>query len=295
MLHYEPTPTEELRDPIAERAGIRVLVKHEELNHRTVSGNKWWKLKYNLQVAITEQKTSILTFGGAYSNHIHATAAAAAAWGLKSIGIIRGEEHLPLNPMLSEAVKWGMSLHYISRSEYRQRSQPEFLDEIQKQWPDAFIIPEGGSNIHALRGVQEFGGLLKDIPHDFLCVPVGAGGTLAGLAPSALPSSILGFPASRDTSVQARIHELIQLTGDSSPSPWHLVGDYHFGGFAKMDNTLRSFIDSFHGQHGFLLDPIYTGKMMFGVLDLVEKGYFPRGSTVLAVHTGGLQGWRGIR
>ena len=294
MLQYEPTPVQELRDPIAERAGVRILVKREELNNSTVSGNKWWKLKYNLQAAVTEKKAAILTVGGAYSNHIHATAAAAAAWGLKSIGIIRGEEHLPLNPTLLEAVKWGMTLHYISRSKYRERSQPDFLESIQKEWPDAFIIPEGGSNIHALRGVKEFGDLLNDIPHDFLCIPVGTGGTLAGLAASSGNATILGFAASKDISLQSRVTELIQLTECTSPSRWHLIADYHFGGFAKINATLRSFIDDFQRQHGFLLDPVYTSKVMFGVFDLVKKGYFAQGSTVLAIHTGGLQGWRGM-
>jgi 1-aminocyclopropane-1-carboxylate deaminase/D-cysteine desulfhydrase-like pyridoxal-dependent ACC family enzyme len=168
------------------------------------------------------------------------------------------------------------------------------MNMLQKEWPDAFIIPEGGSNIHALRGVQEFGRLLNDIPHDFLCVPVGTGGTLAGLVTSGVDSTIIGFAASKDTSLPTKITELIQLTECASPTPWHLLTDYHFGGFAKMNDTLRSFIERFHQQHGFLLDPVYTSKMMFGVFDLLQKGYFPRGSTVLAVHTGGLQGWRGL-
>ena len=293
MLSYEPTPIQELKDASADRAGIRLLIKREELNHRTVSGNKWWKLKYNLQTAVTEKKTAILTFGGAYSNHIYATAAAASAWGLQSIGIIRGEEHLPLNPTLSEAVRWGMNLHYVSRSKYRERSTPDFLNALKEKWPNAFIIPEGGSNIHALRGVQEFGNLLSDISHDFLCVPVGTGGTLAGLAASGGPATIIGFAASRDTSLTSKITALLQMTGCVSPSPWRLITDYHFGGFAKMDDTLRSFVHDFHRRHEILLDPVYTSKMMFGVFDLIEKKYFPRGSTVMVVHTGGLQGWGG--
>lgn len=291
MLLYEPTPVQELNDPEAERAGIRILIKREDLNHNTVSGNKWWKLKYNLESALAAKKTAVLTFGGAYSNHIYATAAAAAESGLKSIGIIRGEEHLLLNPTLSEAERWGMSLHYISRSKYRERSNPDFLNSLQEEWPEAFIIPEGGCNMHALRGVQEFGALLNEIPHDYLCIPVGTGGTLAGLAATQGRATIIGFSASKDASLPTKIAELIQLSGCSSPGVWRLITDYHFGGFAKLDNTLRAFIDNFHHQHGLLLDPVYTSKMMFGAFDLIAKGYFPRGSTILVVHTGGLQGW----
>jgi 1-aminocyclopropane-1-carboxylate deaminase len=291
MLPYEPTPVHELKDPRAERAGIRVLVKREDLNHSTVSGNKWWKLRYNLQAALDAKKTSLLTLGGAYSNHIYATAAAAAACGLKSIGIIRGEEHLPLNPTLAAAVNWGMTLHYVTRSKYRERNQADFLDTLQKKWNDAFIIPEGGTNVHALRGLQEFGALLSTVQHDYLCLPVGTGGTLAGLATSGGRATILGFVASKDTSLPSKITELIQMSECSSPSPWQLVTNYHFGGFAKMSDTLRAFIDDFHRQHGILLDPVYTCKMMFGVFDLIAKGYFPLGSTVLVLHTGGLQGW----
>ena len=291
MLSYVPTPVHELEHPVAQRAGIRILVKREDLNHSTVSGNKWWKLKYNLEAARAEKRSAILTFGGAYSNHIYATAAAASASGLTSIGIIRGEEHLPLNPTLSRAVAWGMTLEYVSRSKYRERTQPDFLKTLQARFPDAFIIPEGGSNIHALRGLQEFGAALNEIQHNYLCIPVGSGGTLAGLAASGGSARILGFSASKDTSLPSKIQELIQLAGCVSPAPWKLITDYHFGGFAKMNSTLRTFINDFQRQHEFLLDPIYTCKMMFGVYDLIAKGYFPRGSIVLVLHTGGLQGW----
>lgn len=294
MLPYEPTPVQELKDPVAERAGVRILIKREELNHITVSGNKWWKLKYNLEAALEAKRTTLLTFGGAYSNHIYATAAAAAALRMKSIGIIRGEEHLPLNPTLSSAVAWGMTLHYMTRSKYRERTQADFLETLQEKWPDAFIIPEGGSNIHALHGVQEFGAMLNEMQHDFLCLPVGTGGTLVGLAAAGGRATIIGFAASKDSSLPTKITELIQLTGCTTPSPWRLINDYQFGGFAKVDDTLRSFTDAFHRQHDFLLDPVYTSKMMFGVFDLVGKGYFSRGSTILVVHTGGLQGWRGM-
>lgn len=291
MLPYEPTPIQELNDGRADRAGIRILVKREDLNHGTVSGNKWWKLKYNLRAALDTRRTAILTFGGAYSNHIYATAAAAAACGLKSIGVIRGEERL--NPTLSAVTGWGMSLQFVTRSQYRARTEDAFLRALEKQWSYPFIIPEGGSNLHALRGLQEFGTLLKEIPHDYLCVSVGTGGTLAGLATSGGRAEVIGFPASKDTSLRSTITELIKMTRCPSPSPWQLVTNYHFGGYARMDTTLRAFVHDFQGQHGILLDPVYTSKMMFGVFDLIVKGYFPRGSSVLVIHTGGLQGWGG--
>lgn len=287
MIKYDKTQIQELKSQISEQSGIRLLIKREDQNHPFVSGNKWWKLKHNLEEAMKNGNRTLLTFGGAYSNHIYATAAAAHELGLKSIGIIRGEEALPLNTTLSFAKASGMQLHYVTREPYRNKTEASFILQLHNQFRDFYLVPEGGTNELAVKGCAEFAKQLNnEVDFDYLCLPVGTGGTIAGMIEGLDESKqIIGFPVLKGATFLEG--EIIKYTVKKN---WQLVYDYHFGGYAKMTNELRKFVDEFEKQFNIPLDPIYTSKMMFGIMDLIKKKYFEAGSTILAVHTGGLQG-----
>jgi 1-aminocyclopropane-1-carboxylate deaminase len=285
MLLYRNTPTGEIHETLFQKAGIRLLMKREDLNHPFVSGNKWWKLKYNLAEAIKTGKNTLLTYGGAYSNHIYATAAAASELNLHSIGIIRGERSLPLNPTLTFAETQGMDLRFMSRTDYRSKKYYDKNCDLPRQ---IYFLPEGGSNKLAVKGVGEFAAKLEG-SFDYLCCPVGTGGTLAGLI-EGLPSSkkILGFAVLKGSEFLK--DEIKNLTEHKfNNSNWELIQDYHFGGYAKATQQLLRFIEYFRKSQNVPLEFIYTGKMMAGIYDLVEKGFFQRGTTILAIHTGGIR------
>ncbi len=295
MLKYSETPVFELETEESKAKEIRILVKREDLNHPFISGNKWWKLKYNLEEAQRQGIKTLLTFGGAYSNHIYATAAAAHEADMKSIGIIRGEETLPLNPTLTFAKDQGMQLHYVSREAYRKKTEPEFIQQLHDQFGEFYLIPEGGTNELALKGTTELGEkLLKEIEFDYVCLPVGTGGTMAGII-SALngKKDVIGFSSLKGDFLEDEINHLI---GSSSQefTNWKTENAYHFGGYAKMTQVLKAFTIEMEHKHAMPLDPIYTAKMFYGVIDLIKKDYFKRGSTVLLLHTGGLQGRDGM-
>lgn len=284
MLSYKATPISEIHDATLTDAAVRLFIKREDLNHPSVSGNKWWKLKYNLEEAHHLNKKTLLTFGGAFSNHIYATAAAAYELGMKSIGIIRGEKSLRLNPVLHFAETKRMRLHYISRQAYRNKHETTFIGQLKDLYGDFYLIPEGGSNTLAVKGIEEFTNTLDD-DFGYLCSPVGTGGTLAGLIRGLKgEKKILGFPSLKDSSFLKE--EIIQL--GSTYSNWSLVRGYDFGGYAKCTNELVTFIDDFKTRHNIVLEFVYTGKMMYGIFDLVRKGFFEKGSRILAIHTGGI-------
>ncbi|MCU0369040.1 MAG: pyridoxal-phosphate dependent enzyme [Cyclobacteriaceae bacterium] len=291
MLNYRNTEIIELKSQIIEQFGIKLLVKREDQNHPLVSGNKWWKLKYNLAEALKSNHDTLLTFGGAYSNHLYATAAAANELGLKSVGIVRGEETLPLNHTLSFAKSRGMELHYVSREAYRNKTAPLFIEQLHKQFGDFYLIPEGGTNELAVKGCAGFARTLKEeTAFDFLCLPVGTGGTIAGIIEGLDDTkNILGFPVLKGSEFLEE--EIRQYT---QKNHWQLLYDYHFGGYAKTNGELMSFLKTFEEEYHIPLDPVYTAKMMFGVFDLIKKNFFPLGSTILVLHTGGLQGRSGF-
>ncbi|TPE45245.1 1-aminocyclopropane-1-carboxylate deaminase/D-cysteine desulfhydrase [Pontibacter mangrovi] len=292
----EEAPLQKLEDELLQEKGVELWVKREDLLHPHISGNKWRKLKYNLQEAKRQGHHTLLTFGGAYSNHISATAAAGKEYGFKTIGIIRGEEHLPLNPTLLFATSCGMQLHYISREKYKSKAEPDFLEELQQQFGNLYLLPEGGTNLLAVKGCTE---IVQDIDlkYDYLCCAMGTGGTLAGIvAGLAGERQVLGFPALKGGEFLRReVEELVQAYSGHAYSNWQLITDYHFGGYAKVKPELLAFMEEFKQKHHIPLEPIYTGKMMYGLFDLIGQGYFARGSRVVAVHTGGLQGNAGFK
>ncbi|GEP49368.1 1-aminocyclopropane-1-carboxylate deaminase [Flavobacterium noncentrifugens] len=270
---------------------VALFIKREDLIHPFISGNKYRKLKYNLLRAKSEKKKKLLTFGGAFSNHIAAVAFAGKEQGLETIGIIRGEElaeKASQNPTLQFAKDCGMQLEFVSRADYRLKSETGFLDKLSAQFGDFYLIPEGGTNAFAIRGCEEIL-TQKDAEFDFICCAVGTGGTISGLISSAKPhQKVLGFPALKADFLQ---EEICKFAPDGN---WELVKGYEFGGYGKISEELILFINDFKARTNVPLDPVYTGKMAFGVIDLIQKGYFSKGSQILMIHTGGLQGIPGM-
>ena len=292
---------QEVKSEVAHSAGVDLSVLRLDCLHPWISGNKWYKLKYNLLAAKQENYTTLLTFGGAYSNHIFATAAVGNECGFRTIGVIRGEEYLPLNPTLSFAVIQGMELIYLNRESYRRKNTKELQAELRQRFGEVFIIPEGGSNLNGVRGCRE---IVQDRDRfNVICLACGTGTTLAGIALGLHPSQrVIGFPVMKQGEFLAsEIAHLItsyQASGlpgcDKPPAFWQLVCDYHFGGYAKVNQQLLKFADQFSSQ-GLLLDYVYTAKMFYGVIDLLEQGkLFRPGDRILLIHTGGLQGNMGM-
>jgi len=286
MLAYERTPVVRIVNDTTEQAQCALFVKREDLNHPTVSGNKWWKLRDNLAEAARLNKP-LLTFGGAYSNHIYATAAATHILQMKSIGVIRGERPKVLSNTLAFAEQCGMQLHFVTREQYRHKTSAQFHQQLHSQFGDFYLVPEGGSNSLAVGACCEWGNMLsRETPTDFVCVAVGTGGTLAGLSLGlANRIQLLGIAVLKDAFfLDGEIRKLTTATN------WKLNYDYHFGGYAKTNIALNNFITEFEQRHAVPLDFVYTAKMLYAVLDLMKKGFFDKGSSILAIHTGGLQG-----
>jgi 1-aminocyclopropane-1-carboxylate deaminase len=288
MLDYTNTPVQTLHHPLFEKHHVHVSIKREDLNHPYVSGNKWWKLKFNLEEAKKTGYHTLLTFGGAHSNHIYASAAAAKEVGLKAIGIIRGEElTIQDNATLRFAHERGMHLHFVSRENYRKKAEPAYLENLIEQFGRAYIIPEGGTNELAVRGVEAFAlQLKKEVDFDYLCCAVGTGGTLAGLINALPDKKLMGFSSLKGSFLEAEVKKLVQ----TEKTNWSINNDYHFGGYARYDIALLNFMLKAEKYFNIQLEQVYTGKMFFGVLDLIEKKYFPAGSKIMLLHTGGLQG-----
>lgn len=288
MLNYKTTPLSKVDILSLKQRDIRVLVKREDLNHPFVSGNKWWKLKYNLEEAIHIGHDTLLTFGGAYSNHIFATAAAGRELGLKTIGIIRGEETIPLNHTLAFAVRCGMKLHYVSREAYRKKTELVFIEQLHHQFGNFYLIPEGGTNNLAIKGCAEFAAKLsQEVDFDYLCLPVGTGGTMAGIIEGFDPTKkVIGFSSLKGG--EFLVEEIKKMTSPKRNN-WDVSTDYHFGGYGKITNELKNFIQEMRDNNQLPLDLVYTGKMLWGIFDLIQKDFFKQGSTLLILHTGGLQ------
>lgn len=286
-----PTPIQQLSNKMTEEAGVKLYIKRDDLIHPTVSGNKWRKLKYNLLEAKSQEYARILTFGGAFSNHLYAVAAAGSVLGFETIGIVRGEE-VGDKPSLTLQFcqDQGMKLHFISREVYRQKDSHEFLQELALQFENPFIIPEGGTSEFALRGVAEMvPEVMKQLGEmpDYFAVAAGTGGTAAGLLSDG--ANVLAFSAlKRGEFLKDDINAL--LKHHTRIGTLELITNYHFGGYAKWNQQLIDFMNDFKRDFDIQLEQVYTAKMFFGLFDLIQKGHFKKGKTIVAVHTGGLQG-----
>ena len=277
--------------PINLPKGISLVIKREDLIHPFVSGNKFRKLKYNLLQAKAENQSTLLTFGGAYSNHIAAVAYAGKENGFQTIGVIRGDElgdKIESNPTLKFAQECGMQFEFVSRETYRLKTEATFLEQLQQQYGSFYLIPEGGTNAFAIKGCEE---ILTpdDASFDYVACAIGTGGTISGIINSVLPhQKVLGFPALKGDFLQDEIRNFVRQDN------WELITDYHFGGYGKVTNELIDWINQFYEQTQIPLDPVYTGKMVFGIVDLITKNYFPENAKILLIHTGGLQGIQGM-
>ena len=295
-------PLEKIEEDFLTQKDIQLFILREDLNYPEISGNKWRKLKYNLKEAEKSGFKQLLTFGGAYSNHIAATAAAGNHFGFETIGIIRGDEILPLNQTLQLAQDNGMIFKYISREQYREDSKYEklFLEELKKEFGEFYLIPEGGSNALAVKGCRE---IIENInvDYDIICSACGTGGTLAGIIASVNnDKKVIGFPALKGGAfLKEDIQQLLtaystELDYKVENTNWELITEYHFGGFAKVKPELIDFIRDFKTKHNILLDFIYTGKMLFGLYDMISNSNQFDNKIIVVVHTGGIQGNKGF-
>lgn len=289
---YKSKPiTQKVNFPGFDLNGCSVHIRREDLIHPLVSGNKYRKLKYNIQFALEQGYEQLLTFGGAYSNHILATAVAANNAGLCSIGIIRGEELSELvnsNPTLGTAKKYGMDLQFISRDAYRNKESVAYLNALRLQYPKAYILPEGGNNALAVKGCEEIL-QAEDKAFRVIVTAVGTGGTMAGIVKSSLPhQKVLGYSVLNGTFQQ---ETLLKYTEKKN---YFITDAYNFGGYAKVDEELIKFINEFKEETGIPLDPVYTGKMLYGIRECIKNELFDENSRILAIHTGGLQGIEGM-
>ena len=256
-------------------------------------------MKYNLEAAAQQNYDTLLTFGGAYSNHIYATAAAGKRLGFRTIGIIRGEAHSELNPTLQFASNCGMHLEYIDRATYRNKTSAEYIDTLINKHGRFYLLPEGGSNVLALKGCAEISEEITKETNgdfDFICSACGTGATLAGIISGlGKQQKAIGFPVLKGANfLNDEVQAFLQQANSESSAHWQLNTDYHFGGYAKTTPELWNFIEQFKRDFDIPLDGVYTGKMFYGLFDLIKKGFFPKGSRIIAIHTGGLQGNQGL-
>lgn len=292
-----PSPIQKIEHPLFDQKKVSVFIKRDDLIHPLISGNKWRKLKYNI---IEAGSRDLLTFGGAFSNHIAASAAYCHYIGKRSIGIIRGEKVSPLNPTLTLAAENGMILDFISRSSYKEKSDAPFLESLSLKYKDPFIVPEGGANALGIKGCTE---LVKeiDLSFDYILSAVGTGATIAGIALGLQKDQkVVGISVLKGAySLLKEIKEYV--SSDNNPEDVNkamnsidLLHDYHFGGYAKIENELIEFMKSFYTDYAIKTDPIYSGKSLFALFDLIQKNYFKENSTIVFYHCGGLQGIEGM-
>jgi 1-aminocyclopropane-1-carboxylate deaminase len=286
---FSPSILTKIDDPWLAQYQIELSMKRDDLLHPVISGNKWRKLKYILDHALLLGSDTLISMGGAYSNHLHALAYAGKVLGLKTIGLVRGEQPEILTPSLVDMKAWGMELRFVPRSDYRLLRQYKSHHDLPglKSWQ--YWLPEGGAQPLALKGVAELVAEIA-IPYDTLCVPCGTGTTLAGIVDAApKQTSVLGFAVLKNAGFLAAEVAAMQ----SHPrNNWQINLDYHFGGFAKNTAELSAFIEDFELNTTIPLEPVYTGKMMYAIYDLIKKHYFRPGQRIIALHTGGLQGKR---
>lgn len=281
-----PSPVQQLKSSFFTGKGIELWVKRDDLIHSEVSGNKWRKLKLNMELANSQGLKTILTFGGAYSNHIAATAAAGKLLSMRTIGVIRGDEGFE-NETLTKAKENGMQLYFVSREKYKSKTELLFQEELKDQFGDFYMIPEGGANELGVQGCEEILPEL-DCGFDFIAISAGTGTTASGICRSLKSEKLLVFPALKGGSFI--LDEMKRYCNAAQLQKVQLQLDYHFGGYGKTKPEQLAFSNDFNREYDIELDKVYTSKMMFGLFDLLIKDFFKYGSKILAIHTGGVQG-----
>ncbi|MDM3870428.1 pyridoxal-phosphate dependent enzyme [Porticoccus sp. W117] len=290
------TPVHRVNHPLLAAKKLSLWVKREDLSHPQISGNKYHKLKYNLAYAKEQGFETVASFGGAWSNHLHALAYAGKESGLKTLGFVRGPLPVPLNATLQDASDWGMALHSLSYSDYRRRHDRDFCQQLMASVANGYLIPEGGANPLAIKGCAELG---EDIARqvegiDYLCAACGTGATMAGLiAGVSERTTVLGFSAVKNNhKLESDIRAW--LPDDINEKNWRILHNYHCGGFGKLNRELIDFLDEWQMHCDIPLEPLYTGKMFYGLFNMIADGFFPAGTKIVALHSGGLQGLRGM-
>ncbi|WP_236793293.1 1-aminocyclopropane-1-carboxylate deaminase/D-cysteine desulfhydrase [Amycolatopsis sp. GM8] len=279
-----PSPLCEVRDDRLQAHGVRLYLKRDDLIHPEIPGNKWRKLKYNLAAAKDQGHTRLLTFGGAYSNHLRAVAAAGRYFGFETIGVIRGEEHRRLNDSLAYAVSRGMQLTYLDRATYRRKAERDVLAKLTDEFGPCYVVPEGGSNGPGVQGCAELPGEIET-EFDVICCACGTGTTVAGIAAGltggqrALGFAVLKGGRFLDDEVRRLQHEAFSHETDN----WAIDYEFHFGGYAKRTPELDAFISDFEARDAITLDWVYEAKMMYGLFDRIASGAFAPGTTIVAV------------
>lgn len=281
-------------DQIIKHKTVSITIRRDDLLHKEISGNKFRKLKYNISYAKSINSSGIITFGGAFSNHLAATAAAGKVYGIDTLGIVRGQEwqeKTDNNKTLYFAQLNGMKLHFIDRNEYKLRNDVEYIKTIQSYYPNHYIVPEGGSNDLAIKGCEEIVDPVLDSQFNYVCCAVGTGATISGIINVLNKNQIaLGFAALNDFSIL----DSIENWNKNKQCDFKVIFDYNLGAYAKISDELIRFINEFFNKFGIPLDPIYTAKMFYGIFDMIDKETIKPYSNVLAIHTGGLQGIDGI-
>lgn len=285
--------TDRISDPLLLEKSVELSILRLDKIHPVISGNKWFKLKYYLLDARTKGNNIILTFGGPYSNHIAATACATNIHGMHSIGLIRGEEPQIWSHTLQEARANGMLLHFLPRTVYDEYKRIPENDILKKEFGDCYVISEGGIGKPGLKGAAEILDLVDISNYSHITAAIGTGTTIAGLLDkTAVNQQLTGFSSMKNNN--SLLSEIEFLINRSLPGRFHLVTDYHFGGYARQNKELLEWMNRFYEIHRIPLDFVYTGKMLYGIFDLVNKDHFLPGSRILAVHSGGLQGNRSL-
>ncbi|MDX2195877.1 MAG: pyridoxal-phosphate dependent enzyme [Cytophagales bacterium] len=274
-----------------DRRGIELMVKRDDLIHTHISGNKWRKLKYNLLHTVANDYDTILTFGGAYSNHIYATACAGNMFNINTIGIIRGDDPDIENTTLAYAASQGMKLDFVSREYYKLKNEARVLKDLAQKYGTFWLIPEGGCNAEGMKGCQEMWSEIDTSYYTHVIVPCGTGATMAGLiaaAPDAV--NVIGISVLKGGFMKAAVRNLLNTYFHTQHESWEVIENYHFGGYAKTNEMLNIFLEHFHNSNDFKIEHVYSGKMFFAIFEMIKSGYFPEGSRILAIHTGGLRG-----
>ncbi|MEZ4910923.1 MAG: pyridoxal-phosphate dependent enzyme [Saprospiraceae bacterium] len=287
-----PSPLQRMSSPLFDDKGLRVFIKRDDMIHSAISGNKWRKLKGNLLKAEANGAKTIITFGGAFSNHLAATAAACRALDLPCVGLVRGEIDV-FNPTLFFCSSMGMKLISIPRQQYRDKLCCDQTQMLISAFPNPYVIPEGGTNQEAFMGVgelwHELANQLKSI--NYIILASGTGGTAAGLLQNlVIPTKVISIPVLKGGFMKDMI---LKWCKPEMADKLDVIDGYHFGGYAKDDPILDKFIRDFRQRFEIDLDSVYTGKAMYALFDLVKQDYFPSGSNIVFIHTGGLQGMDG--